>query len=111
MVVTARGPGSLNNSGKLFMEHALFIYCLRVKEGAKDVQGEKDKRRRKSKIKVVLGEKAEIDLFPHKWGEMERNRHAESPGESLYKANQWEDGGIQDRLMDCGEMHTAVMNF
>lgn len=23
-----RGPGSLNNSGKLFMEHALFIHRL-----------------------------------------------------------------------------------
>lgn len=26
-----RGPGSLNNSGKLFMEHALFIHRLRVR--------------------------------------------------------------------------------
>lgn len=72
---------------------------------------ERKTKDRKSKIKVVLGEKAEIDLFPHKWGEMERNRHVETPRESLYKANQWEDGGIQDRLMDCVEMHTAVMNF
>lgn len=27
-----RGPGSLNNSGKLFMEHALFIHRLGVSE-------------------------------------------------------------------------------
>lgn len=72
---------------------------------------ERKTKERKNKIKVVLGEKTEIDLFPLNWGEMERNRHTESQRESLYKANQWEDRGIQDRLMDCGEMHTAVMNF
>lgn len=72
---------------------------------------ERKTKDRRSKIKVVLGEKAEIDLFPHRRREMERNRHTVSPRESLYKANQWEDGGIQDRLMDCGETHTAVMNF
>lgn len=30
-----RGPGSLNNSGKLFMEHALFIHRLRVRSPAR----------------------------------------------------------------------------
>lgn len=39
-----QGPGSLNNSGKLFMEHALFIHRLRVRSSAsmekKHMQGE-----------------------------------------------------------------------
>lgn len=39
-----RGPGSLNNSGKLFMEHALFIHRLRARSLApteeKHMQGE-----------------------------------------------------------------------
>lgn len=30
-----RGPGSLNNSRKLFMEHALFIHRLRVRSPAR----------------------------------------------------------------------------
>lgn len=30
-----RGPGSLNNSGKLFMAHALFIHRLRVRSPAR----------------------------------------------------------------------------
>lgn len=42
-----RGPGSLNNSGKLFMEHALFIHRLRVRSAAqmeeKRMQGETER--------------------------------------------------------------------
>lgn len=45
-----RGPGSLNNSGKLFMEHALFIHRLGVSEalgvdgGAVVLRGPKRKK-------------------------------------------------------------------
>lgn len=42
-----RGPGSLNNSGKLFMEHALFIHRLKVRSPArmeeKHMQGETER--------------------------------------------------------------------
>lgn len=67
------------------MEHALFIHNLGVKKGAKYVERERERNTKEteSKIKAVLGEKTETDLFPHNWREMERNRHSESQRELL----------------------------
>lgn len=87
-VVTARGPGSLNNSGKLFMEHALFIHRLGIKDGVKDVEEEKDKKQWMSKS-CAWGKDWNWPFLTQlgRNGE-KKNRHTESLRESLYKANQ-----------------------